>query len=201
MDSWNYDEMLQTARAGRLDTEGWRRVRRRAQAGDAGAQYVLSLSDLTRRTRRRWLKAAAERGHAEAFRELYDFYPTSNEGGWLQKSAEAGSADAQNALGVHYAWIPDHVNMRYWYLQAALQGHPNAQYEIGFTLLLGEGGPTDPVQAISWLEKAATSDHDIARLTCRLLGDVYGGGLYGVSEDPARAAHWRALANDSDSDS
>ena len=184
--------MLHSARAGRLDDEAWRCVRRKARAGDAGAQYILSLSDLSTRTRRRWLKAAADQGHAEAFYELYEGYPVSNKGGWLQKSAEAGCPAAQNALACHYAWIPDHGNMRHWYLQAALQGHPNAQYEIGFTLLLGEGGPADPVEAVAWLEKAAMSDDDVAQQACRLLGDVYSGGLYGVMQDSEMASYWRA---------
>ena len=66
-------------------------------------------------------------------------------------------------------------------------------YEIGFTLLLGEGGPADPVQAIAWLEKAAVEDHCHTDEARRLLVQLYTDGSYDVTEDPQRAAYWQGV--------
>ena len=109
--------------------------------------------------RRKQLLAAAALDDAEACYELYtlDFDVL-----WLQKAAELGLAEAQAGLGCHFATLspPDLEQSRFWYLQAALQGLPAAMDEIGFTLLLGEGGPADPVQAVAWLEKSAAAEAD-----------------------------------------
>lgn len=191
MDVWDYDRVLASAKAGQLDADDWRVVRRMARTGDVGAQFIMSFADYTPRTRKRWLQRAADQGHAEAAYDLYGMYPTDNTGGWLLKAAQAGSAEAQCALGCYFAWIPDHTNMRHWYLQAAVQGQPVAQYEVGLTLLTGEGGPADPEQGIAWLEKAAVADAYTASDARGVLGDVLESGHYGVAPDSKRAAFWR----------
>ena len=187
--------MRQAAEEGRLDADDWKEIRKRARAGDAGAQFLLSFAELSPRTRRKWLRAAAEQGHAEAFNELYDGFPVDNRGNWLLLAAEQGIASAQSALGCYFATLPepDLENSRYWYEQAALQGIPTAMYETGFTLLLGEGGPADPEMAVTWLERSLEGDESYhSDEVPRLLAQLYESGLYGVSKDKKRAKFWKA---------
>lgn len=187
---WNYPEVLAAVRRGELDASGWREVRRRARSAEADAQFLMGLGDLSERTRRQWLRKAAEQDHAEACFEL-------SGGGtralrWLHRAAELGFAAAQSCLGCHFAWVPDMEQSRHWYLQAALQGEPEAMYEIGFVRLLGEGGPPDPVEAVAWLEKSAQAEpHTYTDDARRLLLQLYSEGCHGVAKDPARARYWR----------
>ncbi|MGE0493050.1 MAG: tetratricopeptide repeat protein [Vulcanimicrobiota bacterium] len=189
-----YESLRACALAGALTEDDWRSIRRQARQGDVGAEFLLGFADVSPRTRRKWLTRAADHGHAEAFFLLHGGYPIHNAGGWLERSAERGCAEAQSALGCYYAWEPnrDEVKMRYWYGQAALQGGGVAMYEFGFSLLLGEGGPADPEGAVAWLEKAAATDAHTAEEARGLLGDVLSDGLYGVARDPERAEYWRA---------
>ncbi len=162
---------------------------KRATAGDAEAQYLLALSCEKLKRRQKWMRAACEGGHLEAYYELHGCH--LNE---VVRAAEEGSEDAQSSLGIYYATLrkPDLEKSRHWYLQAALQGNTQAMYEIGLTLLLGEGGEADPEQAIEWLEKAAmTRDWD--REAREVLADAYEDGSNGVPKDPARSEYWRSL--------
>jgi len=166
-------------------------VRVLAQAGDPDGEFLMGLLAKHPRTRKKWLLRAAARGHADACHELYmDNLPDLT---WLYRAAELGLPAAQSGLGCHYATLPqpDLVRSRHWYLQGALGGSGVAMYEIGFTLLLGEGGPADPAGAIEWLEKAAETKAHTAEDASRLLVDVYSGGLYGVTENHERAEYWR----------
>lgn len=174
-----YEATRKAAQSGELEENGWRLVRNLATAGDAKAQFLLTFSALTERTKRKWLKRAAHGGHGEAFYKLHQCYMLGDVDGWLERSAELGCSAAQCALGCYLATCdsPNLVGSRYWYLQAALQGERTAMYETGFNYLLGDGGPAEPKQATEWLEKAAQLGHDEAQ---RLLTDLYTGGGYGV---------------------
>ncbi|MCA9781103.1 MAG: sel1 repeat family protein [Candidatus Eremiobacteraeota bacterium] len=145
---------------------------------------------MKRKTRQKWIEAACAGGNAEAYYDLHGV-----ELGQLHESAEAGVVRAQVALGIYYATLrdPDLAKSRSWYLQAALQGDGCAMYEIGFTLLLGEGGPPDTVQGIEWLEKAAFVETWYTEDARRLLGDIYHDGLFGVAQDLERSKYWRSL--------
>lgn len=50
-----------------------------------------------------------------------------------------------------------------WYLQAAQNGHPLAQYELGKNMVAGRGCEVDAVSGIKWLQAAATSGHPFAQ--------------------------------------
>jgi TPR repeat protein len=78
-----------------------------------------------------------------------------------------------------------------WYSAAAEQGHVEAQYNLGFMLLLGEGTAPDASAALRWLERAAQRGSNDA---AKLLSDLYDGWGQerGVARDLERAAYWRA---------
>jgi TPR repeat protein len=177
-----------------------------AEAGDAEAQYRLGNiyfqggdEEVSSAMACHWLNCAAEQGHPEAcYRLAMGLDLSRNEEeqkALLIKAAELGSADAQRALGTHYAvgdwpW-PCRVDLTEsakWYGKAAEAGNRNAQYEIGFILILGEGVQKDPIRGLAWLEEAASKGHKEA---IRVLIDIYE-GAFDVPKNPERASFWRA---------
>jgi len=77
-----------------------------------------------------------------------------------------------------------------WYAAAAQRGHAEAQYNLGFMILLGEGTSPNAEIALRWLEQAAQSgSEDAAKLLC----DLYDGWGQerGVPRNPERAVYWR----------
>ncbi|CAN0338015.1 unnamed protein product, partial [Phaeothamnion confervicola] len=165
-----------------------RKIRQKAEAGDAGAQCLMSFAAISPEEQITWLSAAADQNHPEACYLLY--FLGHRDEAWMLKAAALGWADAQVGLGVYYATLPEPnlAQSRHWYLQAALQGQAEAMYEIGFELLLGEGGPADPVQALEWLEKSAQADeHTYTDDVRRLLTQLYTDGTHGIAKDPKRA--------------
>jgi TPR repeat protein len=48
----------------------------------------------------------------------------------------------------------DYVQSAEWYRQAADQGEPHAQYNLGILFATGEAGPVDHVSAYVWLSLA-----------------------------------------------
>lgn len=107
-------------------------------------------------------------------------------------AAQDGCPKAQCSLGCHYATLsqPDLKKSHFWYFQAAINGCPTAMYEIGFSILLGEGGRADATEATDWLEKAADSGGGCSEEAMRLLIDLYSDGLYDVPKNPNRASYW-----------
>lgn len=186
------EEKLARAKSGELAEPEWREIRQRAVAGDSDAQYLLSFSDLTPKTRLKWLRRAAESGNVAACRQLGWETPSEKEER-CEKAARLGSVSDMCALGVHFATLPtpDFVQSRHWYLKAAEGGCGVSMYEIGFTLLLGEGGPAEPEQALSWLEKAANAKAYTVDDARKLLVDLYSGVFDGLARGPERAQYWR----------
>lgn len=139
------------------------------------------------------LRTAAERDHADAVYRLSHLYPNGTErDAMLLKAGELGSLDGQRDLGAFYGsgnWTgpQDAVRAAEWYHRAAERGHADAQYNLGFIYLLGEGVPTNPAEGLRWLRLAADQG-ELASL--RLLADSYRNGDYGVSVNPAEAARW-----------
>src|SRR5262249_9575617 len=72
---------------------------------------------------------------------------------------------------------------------AAEKGHAESQYDLGFMLLLGEGGRKDTEEGVTWLERAGESGEYQA---WRLLVDCYENGYCDVPVNPAKAALWRS---------
>lgn len=160
-----------------------------------------------------WIRRAADQDHPEACYYLACWSEENLLGPpagaqkreLLLRAAVLGSAEAQRDLGSYHGsgegGFPRNANTaRYWYAQAAVQDHADAQYNLGWMCLLGEGGPADVNQALIWFEAAAgQKTGDPASVTAaRLLTDIYEAGLHGVKPDPAAARHWRARAKKSE---
>ena len=104
--------------------------------------------------------------------------------------AEAGSARAQDNLGVMYEsglGVPkSYAEALKWYRRAAAQGNHDAQNNLGVMYEHGHGVPKDPVAAVQWYRKAAEQGDTNAQHN---LGNAYQSGL-GVAQDHAEAVAW-----------
>ena len=81
------------------------------------------------------------------------------------------------------------VAAAWWYARAARKGHSDAQYELGFMYLLGEGVAHNAIEGLRWMSAAAEQGH---AEPMRVLADSYGSGKFGVEPDRALAAQWTA---------
>ena len=77
-----------------------------------------------------------------------------------------------------------------WYLEAASQGHADAQYELGCCYAEGKGVAQDYAEAVVWWHKAA--EHCVAMAQSEL-GYCYAEGK-GVEQDYTVAASWWSFA-------
>ena len=115
-------------------------LRRRAEAGDLGAQVALGHHYAAGDGVERDLVRAAS---------LY------------RGAAEAGNAEGQLALGLLYregAGVPqDHPEAARWIRRAAQSGHAKARYYLGIMHREGDGVPRDNVAAHAWLNLAAAA--------------------------------------------
>jgi len=117
----------------------------------------------------------------------------------LQPLAEDGDADAQYYLGTMYQHghgVPqDPAAAVRWYERAARQGHPLAQFALGFLLHQGAGADhkavyPDPVKSAYWLLRAAEQRVIPAQ---QLIGQIYRTGA-GLPPDRDKALHWTLMA-------
>ena len=82
---------------------------------------------------------------------------------WLRRAAEQGHAKAQHKLGGMYhvgerytKGVPqDYAEAVKWYRRAAEQGHAYAQGELGDMYCKGEGVPKNYAESIKWYRRAA----------------------------------------------
>jgi TPR repeat protein len=139
------------------------------------------------------LQIAAENSHPDATYRLRYFCKEGAESdALLLKAGELGSMNAQRDLGANFAtgdWTGprDPAQGAEWYRKAAEHGHSDAQYNLGFMYLLGEGIPPDPEEGLRWLHRSAVQGEANA---CRLLADLYRHGYYGVPLDTKQADYW-----------
>ncbi|KAG0239179.1 hypothetical protein BGW41_007870 [Actinomortierella wolfii] len=102
----------------------------------------------------------------------------------LLLDAEYGNVDAQLALAERYQNGGGGIEVSesqafFWYLRAARQEHPQAQYLVAQSYRLGKGTAQSDNEAVSWYKKAAKQGHAEAR---KALGDMYLEGI-GVAQD------------------
>jgi len=87
-------------------------------------------------------------------------------------AASRGSALAQFKIGI---WaksvlrLKDDINPNDMFLKASIQGLPAAQYELGRSLVFGNGCMTDKTKGLEWLIRSATNGDVEAQL---LLGSI-----------------------------
>ena len=112
----------------------------------------------------------------------------------LRKSAEAGDASAQNALGLLYyegKGVPQNYGQaKEWFEKAAKQGRAGAQVNLGTLYLHGEGAPQSDRMALFWFSQAAAQRDALAFAK---LGRMYERGQ-GVSRDLIQAQMWYNLS-------
>ena len=108
----------------------------------------------------------------------------------LVKKAFAGDAESQYWLAWCYnaknATSAQQAEAAYWYLQAARQGHPQAENVMGEFYLRGIGVPQSDREAVSWFKKSALKGNSWAAY---LLGECYLRGR-GVEPDLQEGIRW-----------
>jgi TPR repeat protein len=192
-----------------LDSDDWPAVEQLWQPwieqGDPEAQYQLAYhylwctpcdDDATRDRMYVMLAEAAAKNHPNAIWLLATRRPNPEADPEyeraLLRAGQLGSVNAYRSLGVAYA-IGDWTGPRNlseaarWYRLAAEHGQADSQYDLGFMLLLGEGGPKNTEEGVRWLERAGDQGEYSA---FRLLADCYENGFCDVPTDPSKAAHW-----------
>ena len=85
----------------------------------------------------------------------------------LRQMAEKGDANAQNALGLHYATgdgvaLNEQEAVR-WFIKAAERGNVLAQSKLGSIYYSGRGVPQDPNRAYFWMVVARLNGDDASR--------------------------------------
>ena len=109
-----------------------------------------------------------------------------------QPLAEAGDADAQNALGDMYLYgrgVPRDPTVAIdWYERAAAQGHAGAQNHLGVIHANGYGVAVDRVTAFMWWKLAAERGNNDASHALSVLGDRMTPSE--INEANARAVDW-----------
>ena len=173
--------------------------------------WYMSAPDRVDEEMRVYLRDAAHSGHADAMywmtRRCHIDDAEADE--LLLRAGALGSRGAQRTLGAMYAtgdWsrkeqrndrtVPkDPARGLHWYKLAAQRGHVDAQYNLGFMYLLGEGTEPDVKEGLHWLHLSAMHGDWSAR---RLLADLYRHGYYGVPMSIEEAKRWEHLQSVAD---
>jgi uncharacterized protein len=185
---------------------------RLAETGNREAQFLLGYMyfadceyPFADSVARDWLVKAKEQGHSDACYYLA-WFPNAQgisciddqeAMNLLIEAGKRGSVAAQRELGACFAtgdWIgeKDAAKAIEWYTAAAEQGHAEAQYDLGFMLLLGEGTEKNTLKGMEWLIKAGEQGNDSA---CVLLSDIYAQGMFDVAIDNEQAKHWKEMCS------
>ena len=198
-----------------VSAQSFEAIRRRAEKGDATAQFALgemyekgqgALKNITNAVE--WYRRAAMQEHAPAQARLGSILAVELQGEglakhagegleWVRKAADQGNVYGQHQLGSFYylgsGVTQDFAEAAKWYLKAANQEYYYAQHLIAEMYLLGVGVAKDEAEAANWLQRAAA--------TCKrqaengdielqfMLAQIYAGGQ-GVQKDSAEAARW-----------
>jgi len=155
---------------------------RLARDGVPAAQYNLGVMHLrgelpnaSPREALRWMTLAADNGFVTAMYDLGRLYESSGVVGpqnlpesnrWYLRAAEAGSVDAQSAIGTAYylgrGVQRDMAQAARWYREAAKGGDVGAQYLLASMYEAGEGVERDLRLARYWYDIAAKNGDEAA---------------------------------------
>ena len=121
---------------------------------------------------------------------------------YLTKAAKEGHVGAQVqlgrmlSLGNPFNGQCDPEQASVWFRAAAKQGDAEGMMDFGMVLFTGEGVTRDPVEALQWVEKAATLEHPGA---LSALGTFYLKGSEGYNKDTSKGLEMlqKAYLNDS----
>lgn len=112
---------------------------------------------------------------------------------YFNEAASLKNPDAQNELG-NRAYVNEKYEDAFaWFSNAAVAGHPRAQYMTGFMLMQGQGTNRYVPLATEYFEKAALQEDSLAQY---VLGQIFWKGL-GVPTDKKKGRKWleQAAAN------
>ena len=108
----------------------------------------------------------------------------------LTKRAEKGDAEAQNDLGLKYAYgdgvAIDYAQAYYWFKKSAEQGNIVGQGNLGWCFYYGYGVEQNYEQAYYWFKKSAERGSAYSQ---NYLGSIYYNGL-GTQQNFEQAAYW-----------
>ena len=188
------------------DTELWQQ---RASAGNAFAQWVVSIRLLNaglahRQAALAALRQSAENGYAQAALAwgqvlLHGQHGTTADVSqglrWIERAEQSGNAQSAYVLAEAYwnGWIGtvDRTKSVYWLKRAAEKGWARAREVLGLMLRDGIEIPQDANEAARWLELAAIQGRPDAKFA---LAEMFSTGQ-GVGHDDARALNlYRELA-------
>ncbi|MBC7620052.1 MAG: sel1 repeat family protein [Candidatus Saccharibacteria bacterium] len=77
--------------------------------------------------------------------------------------ADAGDAEAQDAIGQLFLMSEKYQAALYWFQQAAQQNNPDAMQWLGHCYINGKGVAKDEHLGVMWIAKAAAQGHVIAQ--------------------------------------
>ncbi|WP_295454875.1 serine/threonine-protein kinase [uncultured Thiodictyon sp.] len=185
---------------------GWYRMA--AEQGNVYGEYNLGrMYDSGRGLKKdgdealRWFHKAAEQGYAQAESVILGISlghiggrRAAEELESLQKAAERGNVDAQNALGKYDT--KDGREAAHWYRMAAEQGDAHGQTDLARLYLSGKGLERDDREAVKWYLKAAEQGNYYAQYELgRLLADT-NSAVY----DGREAVRWLRQADEQKDD-
>lgn len=115
--------------------------------------------------------------------------------GDLEKLAKAGDSEAQVKLGLYI--VNNHITEKYgdainWFQKSAAQGNSSAEFNLGFMLQSGIGGPANLPEALKWYRRSAEKGNYYSQSQ---LGLLYADGN-GVPKDYTEAFKWLKPAAD-----
>jgi TPR repeat protein len=91
--------------------------------------------------------------------------------------------------------VPKSMGRAYsFFLEAAEQGYPVAQYVVGMEYFQGRYLAKSENKAVQWLTTAGQNGYGDAY---RVLGEIYEEGQFNVTQNSRKARQWFALSNDS----
>ena len=176
--------------------EAFDTLRQRAKAGDATAQYRLSLRHLAgvhqnRREADYWLQQAAENGDLDAQYWLGQHYYHGSSGfpkdpktahQWLDKAAATGGRDTRYQVGMTYFSGGEYTTARYWLQRAAAQDNPQAPSVLrAIDALTAETTP--PAAALRQAAEAGSASAQYQLALRYRKGE-------GVAQNPTEADYW-----------
>ena len=127
--------------------------------------------------------------------ELYDSGDFTKAFEMLDKLAQEGNSQAQQALGVMYengqGVKKDEALAMGLYRQAAAKNNESAQYLLGTILERKAGLTNNQSEALKWYRAAATNGHPSAQFR---MGQLELTGIRGAAPDPLKASYWFGLA-------
>jgi len=194
-------------RVGALRFQDIPSLARKAESGDAEAQYMLGRAYYLGQAVARdygealkWFRKAADQSYALAEFSLAGIYVEGNgvpkdadeAVKWLQRAADHGYGFAQFTLGYGLEQQGNVSQAAEWYRKAAEGGLPVAENALGSMYQQGRGVKQDSKEAAKWYRKSAEHGHANAQSN---LGSMYSEGI-GVPLDYNEAARWFRLASD-----